>query len=104
MIHNTTPYTDSEFTGNSALYGTDTSGSFATSVNNYLNNGTYVWKNWNQVFNPSNTSANVVTGTNSGTKILEEVDAKQGQIGDCYWIASSAAYAGHPNAASSVLT
>lgn len=55
------------------------------------------WKRWPEVFSPTTTSANVITGSN-GT-ILEEIDPEQGQLGDCWWIASSAAFAGHPNAA-----
>ena len=36
---------------------------------------------------------------------MEKFDALQGSLGDCYWIAASAAYAQHPNAKeTSILT
>ena len=88
-----------------ALYGGSSNTeftSFETSVNSKLNSGSYSWKRWPTVFSPTSTSANVITGS-SDTK-LEEIDPEQGQLGDCWWIASSAAYASHPNAANSVLT
>ena len=89
VIHNQVRYTDVGFSGNTALYGVDTtydSSSFKYQIENYMASGYYYWSRWEESYPiPTN---NVVTGGN-----MNFLDPVQGGIGDCYVIASAASLA-----------
>ena len=63
-----------------------------------MSGGWWQWRKWNEKF-PTSDGTEVITGGD-----LNKFDPIQGHIGDCYIIASSAAYAMSPNAKKSVLT